>query len=606
MTDERGWWHRLRPMTRRGVRAGVAFVVMGLIAGVLGVLTASYTGSLGPHSADYSIQLNGEVRVDMGPLGALIVDSPMPLHLGADVLVKEIPVELSTPEADPVAGLTGDLSSYTQFLANPQAAIDDAAQGLITDALGRWVLLWTAMLVLVALGRLAAHGVLRDALRSAWARTGVPALSIALVVVAVAVPLIEVTRPSGGAGRTSAILAGTPLEEARITGRLATLVDHYGGFVVDAIDDNTAFYEAARTNLISAFEADPEPTGPTAPPDVADGDVEGQDDAGVEGGDAAGVEGSDAAGVEGSDAAGVEGDAAQEAAGGTGDLPGDAPADNEGDDAPTDAPTDEPLTEDAVTTSLLVSDLHCNVGMADVIGAAVTSSGADLVLNAGDTVMGGTSVESYCVNAFAAGIPDGTPVVVADGNHDSRTTTEQERTNGWIVVEGEPVEVAGLRILGDTDPTLTSLGAPTHPQRDETINSMGNRLAHRACELADDGQGVDLLMVHSPYAARQVLEAGCAPISLAGHLHREIGPRQLGWGIQWVLPSAAGAGHGTPTIGPLNNPAVMTVLRWDTETGLPLEYRHITVGTDTSVVLSEWLSLPEQPAEYTEVSVDQE
>ncbi|WP_089772106.1 metallophosphoesterase family protein [Ruania alba] len=594
-------------MTRRTVRAGFAFVAAGLIAGVLGMLTASYTGSLGPHAADYSVRLNGEVRVDMGPLGALIVDSPLPAQLGVEVLVKEIPVELSDPEANPVAGLTADLSSYTQFLANPQAAIDDAAQGLITDALGRWVLIWTTLLVLVALGRLAAHGVLRDAFRSAWARTGVPALSIALAVVVAGVPLIELTRPSGGSGRTSAILAGTPLEDARITGRLATLVDHYGGFVVEAVDENTAFYEAARQNLVSAFEADPEPTGPTAPPEPAD--IDGADvDSGADtdgGADGVGVDGAGDDGAGGQEASAPPTDDAQDEA----EAASEGPAEDEptatGEPAENEEAAETP-DEDGITTSLVVSDLHCNVGMADVIGAAVAGSDAEVVLNAGDTVMGGTSVESYCVNAFAAGIPDDVPMVVADGNHDSRTTTEQERSNGWIVLEGEPVEVAGLRILGDTDPTLTSLGAPTRPQRDETVNAMGNRLAQQACELEEAGDGVNLLLVHSPYAGRQVVEAGCAPLSISGHLHRQIGPRQLGWGVQWVVPSTAGAGSGTPTIGPLNNEAVMMVLRWDTETGLPLEYRMITIGTDTSALLSEWFPFPEQPTEYTEVSVDQE
>src|SRR5699024_6096637 len=47
-------------------------------------------------------------------------------------------------------------------------------------------------------------------------------------------------------GRTSPVLAGTPLENARITGRLATLVDYYGGMVRDAIQENDEFYAAAK------------------------------------------------------------------------------------------------------------------------------------------------------------------------------------------------------------------------------------------------------------------------------------------------------------------------------------------------------------------------
>ena len=246
----------------------------------------------------------------------------------------------------------------------------------------------------------------------------------------------------------------------------------------------------------------------------------------------------------------------------------------------------------------MVTDLHCNIGMAEVIGTAADEFDADLIINAGDTVMAGTSVESYCVSAFADGFGSDRPVVFADGNHDSRTTTEQEVEAGWIPLEGEPVEVAGLRFLGDNDPTISSLGQPTRPTREETVLEMGDRLAAQGCELAEEGEQVDVLLVHSPYAGRQIIEAGCAPMSLSGHLHQQIGPRQLGLGTQYIGASTAGAAEGSPTIGPLNDPATITAIRWDPDTHLPVDYRIVTVGTDTSVVLSDWTPWPAQPTEF--------
>src|SRR5699024_3650540 len=59
--------------------------------------------------------------------------------------------------------------------------------------------------------------------------------------------------------------------------------------------------------------------------------------------------------------------------------------------------------EDETITGVMISDLHCNIGMADLIGATVKQSGADLILDGGDTVMAGTSVESYCIRAFDQG-----------------------------------------------------------------------------------------------------------------------------------------------------------------------------------------------------------
>ncbi|WP_163544892.1 metallophosphoesterase family protein [Occultella kanbiaonis] len=575
------WWHRQRPRTRRTIRAVVAFVLTGLLSLLAGVMTADFEGSLGPHRADYSVRLNGEVTVDMGPLGALIVDSPLPLNLGVDVLVKEIPIELSTPQTDPVVGLTSDLTSYSQFLANPEAAISDAAYGLVLDVVSRWILYWTVLLVGVALGRLAAHGVLREAVKSAWARQGVPALSVALAVVLVGLPLVEATQTSGGVGRTSRILADTPLAEARITGRLATLVDHYGGYVVDAIDDNTEFYAEVQTNLEAAYAAEADPVAP------AEGETPQESPSGE-----SGTEPTDPASDAGAAAAATDDSGTDDSAA------GDSGTDDSGTgDSGTDA-ADTTESDPELVTMLLVSDLHCNVGMAPVVGAAVTASESSLVLNAGDTVMGGTSVESYCVNAFARGIPDGVPVVVSDGNHDSVTTADQEVNAGWTVLHGEPVDVQGIRILGDTDPTLTSLGAPTRPERDETINQMGNRISQLACQLQEDDEPVDIVLIHSPFAGRQSVEAGCATLSISGHLHRQVGPRQLGLGLQYTSASTAGAGSGTPTIGPLQNPSVMTVIRWDPEAGLPVDYRLITIDPDASVDISDWFAFPEVPETF--------
>ncbi len=583
------WWHRLRPMTRRGIRAGITVVVTGLVALVIGVLSAHYTGSLGPHEAEYTVRLNDEIRVDMGPLGALIIDSPLPLRLGVDVQVKEIPIGLAAPGANPVAGLTADLQSYTQFFANPEPAIREAADGLITNALGRVALLWSIQLTLVACLRLAGHGLLRETMKNAFRQPGVPPLAVAVVVALVLVPLVDATRGSGNVGRTSDVLDGTPLEDARITGRLATIVDYYGGYVVDAIHKNSEFYAAVQANLTSAFEAE------RAAQATEEGAAGPADGAGEDATDAHGLsspvptETDDGVGGGENPTSAASASAAEQTSAGEPTTGGEA--------TPSAEDQEVAATETDLITGVMVTDLHCNIGMADVIGTAAAESGADLILNAGDTVMAGTSVESYCISAFADGFGD-LPVVFSDGNHDSRTTTEEEVNAGWIPLLGEPVEVAGLRFLGDTDPTLSSLGVPTRQTRDETVLQMGDRLAATGCELADEGQPVDVLLIHSPYAGRQILEAGCAPVSLSGHLHRQVGPRQLGWGTQYVGASTGGAGSGAPTIGPLNNPATITVIRWDHETHLPVDYRVITIGTDTSVELGEWAMWPPQPTEF--------
>ena len=576
------WWHQRSTAFRRGVRTGVAVLLAALAAITFGVLTASFDGSLGPHEARYSTTLNSEITVDMGPLGSLIIDSPLPLGLGVTVVVKEIPVELASTSENPVAGLTADLTGYSQFLANPQAAITEATHGLVRDAVGRTAVALAMLICAMALGRLASQGVLREAVRSAWHRQGVPAMTIGLAV-ALLVPIgVAATRGSGGVGQTSEVLAGTPLADARITGRLGSLVDFYGGYVVDAIQENEDFYAEVEVNLRDAYATDAEPLVPTTDPPM----VPTIDPASV--------------------ATDEPTDEAGEATGAATDEPSDEATAEATDDATgeaTPSAADVQTVEPDPVTIAMVTDLHCNVGMAPVIGAAVDLSGAEVVLNAGDTVMGGTSVESVCVNAFADGIPDGVPVVVSDGNHDSQTTARQEEARGWTVLRGEPIEVAGMTILGDRDPMLTSLGAPTHPQRDETFEAMGARLESVACDAADDGAPIDILLVHNPSAAQASLQSGCVPLTLNGHLHRRIGPWQAGLGIQYLSASTAGATKDTPTIGPLQNPATLTIIRWDRANHVPMDFRLITFDTDRSVTLGPWQSFPPEPTEPVDLPV---
>ncbi|MEK8226344.1 hypothetical protein NKG05_10190 [Oerskovia sp. M15] len=62
----------------------------------------------------------------------------LPLGLGADVTVKEIPADLTAvDQATTLAGLTGDLEGYLQFFSGPEESIGHAVRALIVDALRR-------------------------------------------------------------------------------------------------------------------------------------------------------------------------------------------------------------------------------------------------------------------------------------------------------------------------------------------------------------------------------------------------------------------------------------------------------------------------------------
>ena len=123
----RRWWPRV-----------LLAVLAVLVALTFGVTTASVEGGFGPHEARYDITTDDTVTVDLGPLGTLQIDSPLPLTLGARVTVQEIPASVTElDQARTLAALSGDLQSYLQFFSGPQATVQDVARALIGDALWR-------------------------------------------------------------------------------------------------------------------------------------------------------------------------------------------------------------------------------------------------------------------------------------------------------------------------------------------------------------------------------------------------------------------------------------------------------------------------------------
>lgn len=542
-TPRGGWWGRRGPRTRRRLAVALAVVTCVVLGAVVGVTTAGAEGSLGPHRARYEVTVDRAVTVDLGPIGALVLDSALPWPLGIDVVVGEIPAELQAEGADPLRALAGDVDGYLQFAAAPDVAVRGAARALARDALARTALAASVLLVLVAAARLASPRLLREEARRVLERPGVALLAGAAAVALVVAPVAVAGVRGNAEGRTSPVLAGTPLEDARIVGRLADVVDTYGARAVAAVRETQAFYDRAAENLAAAFAVEPSSSVGGVP------SVGGAPSVG---------------GVPSGEVSPSAGEAPS---------PGVGPAD--------------------LVTALVVSDLHCNIGMSRVVGEAVRATGAQVVLNAGDTVISGTSVEELCVEALAQAVPDAVPLVVADGNHDTPTTTRQEEAAGQVVLAGEVVEVAGLRVLGDAEATITSVVEGSRLRTGETRTQLSARLARTACAARDDDEPVDLLLVHNPRAGTAALGSGCVPLQVSGHLHRQVGPTQQGLGVLYVSGSTAGATAGRQSIGPLEAPGVLTVLRLDTARHRPVDLRVITVGTDASVRLGPWTDVPE-------------
>src|SRR5665648_218724 len=237
---------RLRTLGR-WIAVGLAVLLPSI---AWGVATASAHGNLGPHTALYQITLDHEVTVDLGPLGTLVIDSPVPV-LGARVVVREIPREITSVEASTTLdALSRDLEEYVQLFNGPEATLQLAARALIVDAVRRSAVAVVVLTALLLLLRAALGDQRRTELRMA-ARPHRVALVAAGTITA-----SEPLRPDPSADvAASSVFDGTPLEGARITGRLAGVIDTYGGYAVQAYRDNQAFYAAATDAVRVAWQA---------------------------------------------------------------------------------------------------------------------------------------------------------------------------------------------------------------------------------------------------------------------------------------------------------------------------------------------------------------
>ncbi|MBE1877721.1 metallophosphoesterase family protein [Myceligenerans pegani] len=499
----------------RWLRWTVAVVATLLVCAGFGATTARAELSLGPHQALYEVTGDPHLVVDLGPLGRIVSSSPLPLGLGVTVTVKEIPADLTAVDAPrTLDAMSRDLDAYLQFFDSPGQTIDTASRALVEDAVIRTLVAFGVVVLFCFAVREALGAQRRGELAAriaprTWQLTGAAVLVVFVWATSTgSVPERRTTEPA----EASMVFAGTPLEGATLTGRLARVIDTYSGQLAGLYRNNSGYYTVARENLEAAWdEADAREVAPP-PPDTL--------------------------------------------------------------------------------TVLLISDLHCNTGMTPLVRTAAVRSGAGLVLNAGDTTINGTDVENVCVDSFATAVPDDVPFVVSDGNHDSVLTSAAERRQGQIVLDGEIVEAAGLRILGDRDPLETRIGGGTTAIREETPAEAGRRLRDVACEARDAGERIDVLLVHTPAVGDAGLRSGCVPFQLSGHMHQRIGPDAIGYGLRYVNSTTGGASLGKLSVGPLQYPAAMTVLRFDTVSRSFTQLREIVVEPDQSVTVGDWESMP--------------
>ncbi|MDQ4038879.1 MAG: metallophosphoesterase [Actinomycetota bacterium] len=231
------------------------------------------------------------------------------------------------------------------------------------------------------------------------------------------------------------------------------------------------------------------------------------------------------------------------------------------------------------------SDLHCNLGMTRVISEVAVQARASFVLSGGDITMSGSQLEALCTDVYLSRL-GATPFVLVLGNHDSVQTGTDLEENGAVVMRGEPVSVAGLTLLGNSDPYRSQIGSPTTPRGAETATEFTERTAESACEIEPD-----ILVVHDPAHAATAIEEQCAPLVLSGHRHREIGPTVTGNTVSYTVDNSGGTGENTPSYGPLATNSAVALFYYDPDTAAVVGQRTVEFGRDGSAVVGDYRSL---------------
>lgn len=174
-----------------------------------------------------------------------------------------------------------------------------------------------------------------------------------------------------------------------------------------------------------------------------------------------------------------------------------------------------PIPPDAIRV-LHISDLHLNPVGFDVAEQVAERFDVALVIDSGDLTAEGTELES----AFAERIAEfSVPYVFVRGNHDSEATaaTVAAAPNG-LVLDGELVSVAGLKVFGVGDPLFTPDKSVEQPSTREQIRAKRRFASTVAEQVADLDTVPDVTVVHDSLIAGRI--TGQVPLVIFGHSHR--------------------------------------------------------------------------------------
>ena len=243
--------------------------------------------------------------------------------------------------------------------------------------------------------------------------------------------------------------------------------------------------------------------------------------------------------------------------------------------------------------ALQVNDRHDNIGIDGFAAEVAKVGGAKILIDAGDDTSSGQGWEVFSIHSLRQHFKDFKVVAVA-GNHDAGGHIEDAmRKNGFTVLDSKPVEVEGIRFLGDSDPTKTGLGSADSPG-DETIEHQSERLADIACDQAENKR-ISTFVVHDPASGADTAARGCARLVLSGHLHRQVGPESRvvdGRSVTTYTNGTTGGAAYAFALGyTLRRPGQVTLITYDKE-GQPIGLQSVTAELTGAISVGAYTPLP--------------
>jgi hypothetical protein len=247
------------------------------------------------------------------------------------------------------------------------------------------------------------------------------------------------------------------------------------------------------------------------------------------------------------------------------------------------------------TVGLLVSDRHDNVGMDPVARAIAKEGHASFLLDAGDDTSTGGAWEAFSLESLAAAFEGYDTRFSIAGNHDHGSfVTKQADRLGFTTLTGSVAKgPGGMRILGVSDPRSSGLGI-WRDARGITFAEQEQRLADLACKHDEDGDRIDVLMVHDANSGREALARGCVGVVLAGHLHVQVGPTKVtgsngkvGW--TYTNGTTGGAAYALAIGSKLRRDAEVTLVTF--RDGRAVGLQPVTISTIGAFRVAPYISL---------------